>query len=1097
MASAVMQDVAASRDLPRQRAQTGLGSLLRAPMPLCGAVNESLPERQLAVHMLPYQGGYAGYHAAVKSSHASMYLYGRAPAVVIQGGGSGKTRLAYADGMGDSRLIVIARVWHHGRQAFSPAWAAFVELLSKWQRLVDSANDDDRLPCSACAVAALRLLVACHVRVVVELLVRLRSRLAEAVPGDSAAAVDSIGATSGGIAAAARAVAADEHLTLQEAALRALDSDAGDAAVAALFASKLQELGCEPLAQTRGAADEAGADRAVSRGSAAESAGAASAGFSAKATDSASPASSFRPFLLLSLASKSGAVDAFAAETDTLLRRLLAPGTDVVLWWDEVDALAGTGLAFLPPALGYFPNSPHIDELHDCLSALAAVCNSLRRKHGWMQTFCGRRMELHRELSHGRFSGHVDSSDVTSVTTWPTSLICEDEMLATLRHFFVLDDATVEDVQPLLAQLRGRPAFFFSDFLPQLWNELLTARAANAAELLRGALLRAGMAGVQAAQARMTAIIECMWPIHSSIGAAAAAAASAVAAADSAAAAAADSTAAAAADSAAVPSHEQPSSLLCIELFVALLLHGGKVTLNPAGVTVALRSGLLVLPLPANLSECWPDATSIHTDLLREPALVHALAAVGWARVLASKDDPDRDPVFRFLATLAERHGLRRVCNFTLSTSIKDSVLRMAVAWCILRGAKLCGAAEQLDSAGAGGGRGSASTSSSAWSLAALVHLMAADGFAVPARMAAFDVLVGAGLNCEVQRKDALMRRPVRTGTEPQAESASAGAAAASAAASTGASDWAAASPAVGAFAPIGAAADGAGSRREAAMSSEARAAPAMSDLRFLCSTEHTRAVDGTLELSARQRPLLIQVEHAAGAHAAFMCSPSTPPSIAAAGGGQAVVLISIPDPVFETCLSEAVFAATAALQYTAIMADAGHDSSAGPSGVTSAAHTSSLVAPSAAASASGDDTRSASSAELDQAVRPYVPGDSRAVALRRAFATLANSEPGRLFLGADTAFRMVVSPTGYDPAAVSLCNELNVGPCAGSPILLCGVTERAFGSRLAMALKAADAAKTVPPLALGRYYERNGARSLPAFLLPRSVDDVSAKLDI
>jgi hypothetical protein len=53
------------------------------------------------------------------------------------------------------------------------------------------------------------------------------------------------------------------------------------------------------------------------------------------------------------------------------------------------------------------------------------------------------------------------------------SFITVEDMLATLRHYLQLDAKTERALRPFLEQLRGRPAFFFDNFMVSLWSLLM------------------------------------------------------------------------------------------------------------------------------------------------------------------------------------------------------------------------------------------------------------------------------------------------------------------------------------------------------------------------------------------------------------------------------------------------------------------------------------------------------------------------------------------------------------------------------------------------------------------------------------------------
>ena len=111
VAMLVSSDIAASGDLDEQRVMAG--PLVRKPFPISRLEGLAGCAPGLATEFLPYKGSHAAYSAALESTHVNQ-VQQRHVVAVVQASGSGKTRLAYADGQ-DARVVVVARVWMQKR----------------------------------------------------------------------------------------------------------------------------------------------------------------------------------------------------------------------------------------------------------------------------------------------------------------------------------------------------------------------------------------------------------------------------------------------------------------------------------------------------------------------------------------------------------------------------------------------------------------------------------------------------------------------------------------------------------------------------------------------------------------------------------------------------------------------------------------------------------------------------------------------------------------------------------------------------------------------------------------------------------------------
>jgi hypothetical protein len=75
------------------------------------------------------------------------------------------------------------------------------------------------------------------------------------------------------------------------------------------------------------------------------------------------------------------AVDSACAGADADLRRQLWPSAQVLLWWDEADALIGSLGLFAPHEACAQGLPTHLADLQNCFSGLVAVASALADKH--------------------------------------------------------------------------------------------------------------------------------------------------------------------------------------------------------------------------------------------------------------------------------------------------------------------------------------------------------------------------------------------------------------------------------------------------------------------------------------------------------------------------------------------------------------------------------------------------------------------------------------------------------------------------------------------------------------------------------------------
>ena len=581
-------------------------------------------------------GDYTAYSDALAATNTNQAQQ-RHVVAVVQASGSGKTRLAFADGM-DSRLVILARIWKQ-KQAYTPGWSAYIALAQHWASVMPLLAGDDRRRVSQAALSAMRLLVASHASFVASMIERA---IAMAPDGSS-------------IKLSPHSASDESARIRREVALRCLRNGRGDAAVADIFLAHLDALATR---QQLDAASGSAVDASVS-------------------------------VLLLNR----DAVDAFCCSEDVRLRGLLWPGAEVAFWYDEAHSLIGTPKVFAPHSAFVARQPTPVDQLQDCLYGLTALCSDFTDKHRWLQSLCGTWLELSTRVNLPNVSPL--RGRVTNV--FHASRIEAADMIRVLRRFFAIDDATATALLPLLEQLRGRPIFFFDDMLTSLWAKLTSAWLVPPAPSidangLRAILLSAAEVAIQRGQERMASIVRELW-FHKP----------------------------------AVLKSGRSTRTLCAELFAAVKMNGGVITLGSDAGSEALERGLLAMPLQATDQSAALRAAGLTVDMREEPLTMRAIERVGNVAVNDSRIDPDDDPIFQLLGE-SMAHG--HVAGFSLTTSVKGDVLELAFAWHVIRTVLLTGTGR------AGPGP----------SLAAVLAPLAAPGIDMPSRTRAVFVVASRGL---------------------------------------------------------------------------------------------------------------------------------------------------------------------------------------------------------------------------------------------------------------------------------------------------------------------------------------------------------------
>jgi hypothetical protein len=138
------------------------GPLLKQPLPLSLLDSRGRPIPQLATELMPYAGkGPEQFHNDLVAA-TSFRDQQRNVVVVTQASGSGKSRLAYAEGMTES-LVVFVRIAMQGDK-LAPPWKAYVDLVDSYRHGGTAMDTDAKLGLAQHALSAMQLLIACYAR---------------------------------------------------------------------------------------------------------------------------------------------------------------------------------------------------------------------------------------------------------------------------------------------------------------------------------------------------------------------------------------------------------------------------------------------------------------------------------------------------------------------------------------------------------------------------------------------------------------------------------------------------------------------------------------------------------------------------------------------------------------------------------------------------------------------------------------------------------------------------------------------------------------------------------------------------------------------
>jgi hypothetical protein len=357
----IIADMNLSSNVALQRLRTGLGDLLKSPLPLSTLDARPGATPILADEFLPYEGSYDEYALALRKVTTGREQK-RHVVAVAQASGSGKTRLAYALGMSRA-LVVVVHIAKQGTQAFTPAWQTFLDVARNWAAVRPRLQAEARREVSRYAMAALRLLVGCYVEWVADVVGHvLRSNFEGAAPTTESA---------------------PSAQQIRVAALRCLRNSRGDSAVGKRYAAQLQALSSRVSRQSLDGCGQV----------------------EVTAVDCE-------------------AANRKCAELDVRLRALLWSDADVVVSFDEVQQLFGTPRVFMT-LNDYSGNGAADAQGEDCFYGLTALMPLLADEQRWAQSMCGSWLAISTTVKlpnmsplHKRVTTLHHASRITATDMW-------------------------------------------------------------------------------------------------------------------------------------------------------------------------------------------------------------------------------------------------------------------------------------------------------------------------------------------------------------------------------------------------------------------------------------------------------------------------------------------------------------------------------------------------------------------------------------------------------------------------------------------------------------------------------------------------------
>jgi hypothetical protein len=340
------------------------------------------------------------------------------------------------------------------------------------------------------------------------------------------------------------------------------------------------------------------------------------------------------------------AVNAFCRDADTRLRGLLWPDADVAIWFDEVDSLFNTPKVFAPFGLFNRHECVPPSQRQDVFYGLVALTGNLLDEFKWLQTLCGSWLEINRRIE----LPEISPLRGRATAVFHASNIGVADMLSTLRSYLEIDASCEAALLPILEILRGRPILFFDDMLYSLWTALssqwvLGEQVAIHAASLQIMLIEAAQQGVIRGTSRMSSLVKKLWDPESSVRISA----------------------------------RQSTESLCVELYVAARLSGGRFVLQNDTGGEALQRGLLALPLQRDNGSV-SQLAGLEVKLDNEPLSRDALLIYGDA--LVQEQSEDADPVF---ALLCDSMSNGRIAGFRFTRSVKGETLELAFVWHVIR----------------------------------------------------------------------------------------------------------------------------------------------------------------------------------------------------------------------------------------------------------------------------------------------------------------------------------------------------------------------------------------------------------------------------
>ncbi|RYE84501.1 MAG: hypothetical protein EOO65_02165 [Methanosarcinales archaeon] len=346
------------------------------------------------------------------------------------------------------------------------------------------------------------------------------------------------------------------------------------------------------------------------------------------------------------------AIKAHSVATHMRLQNMLWPGAQVLMWYDEAQMLMEEAKIFM--RLKEHHGTPAAErEPQDALYGLTTIMAQMTNETSAVHVLCGPWLQLSDRV---RLPEHSSLHDRLTVVHHITHLGVADMWRSLNRHFDLGSDVP-DDIRAQLAMLCGRPRWFFDSVWPALWKLLRTAAsdsepatAVGAVEFSKESLLckiRDALAmSLGQCQRLAKKLVDEAWDGVREVRTA-----------------------------------HKSMTMMCQELYAALKLNGGRVTVKKNAHGDAVRYALLALQPPGNMDDMCMWA---------EPLVANALEARGDRAVpitltASSRLGLDSDSEDPILSLFQGALNSIVVCDFNLTTSVKGPLLEILTAWHVVR----------------------------------------------------------------------------------------------------------------------------------------------------------------------------------------------------------------------------------------------------------------------------------------------------------------------------------------------------------------------------------------------------------------------------